>query len=118
MFGTHTPLELEAGYLDNIIVNGVGNKRHPICLKDHLEPVYTEEGIFRQHCAFYSLDDMCYYNRATCSFRQDHELKNTLPFQIVTGMTPDSDMSDMPETVRTAVAEGTFRPRVDEDCIF
>lgn len=118
LFGTHLPLELEAGYTDNIIVNGVGNKRHHVCLNDHLEPLYTEEGVFRQHSAFYSLEDMCYYNRATGSFRADHELKNILPFQVMTGMTPDSNLDSMPDNVRSAVAEGTFRPRVDEDCIF
>ena len=80
--------------------------------------MYTEEGVWRQYNAFYSLDDMCYFNRSTNSFRPEHTLKNTLPFNIVTGMTPNDDMSDMPEIVRQAVGEGRIRTRVDEDCIF
>jgi hypothetical protein len=115
LFGTYTPLENYSGYTTTIEATTASAEPYNFQISNHLCPIYTDEGIRRQHAAFYSREDMAHYDPTTNSLERRYNPINYLSFNTVTGSVPVTETAE-------EVGEGAIRTvnvrEDDEDLIF
>lgn len=118
MFGTHTPLEHSDMYSTAFAncADADGGESY-IKLSDELAPMYSHEGVYRQYRAHYSSDDMAYFDSSILDWNghvlsNEYQLKNTIPFQVKTGMVYNEENSVL------HVGEGSIRREQTADVEF
>ena len=115
LFGTYTPLENYSGYTDTIEAKNAKGQSYDFQISNHLCPIYTNEGIRRQHSAFYSREDMQHYVASENRLHSQYQPINYLRFNPVTGSVPTIENAE--EIGEGAIVE-TTTAELDEDLIF